>query len=80
MTKTEKEKCEQLVEEAINKCLESKEEYKKYSSCRKEGNLIDAHLALRKADQHYGFAEGIYYSLVVLRYESKKMRQLTELI
>lgn len=80
MTKIEKRRCEQLALEAITKCLESKEEYKSWDNCKKNNDSMAAHLALRKADQHYGFAEGIYYSLVVLRYESEKMKQLTELI
>lgn len=80
MTKTEKEKCEQLVEEAITKCLESKEEYKNWESCKKNNDSMGAHLVLRKADQDYGYAEGIHQALAVIGYSSVSMEELSDLI
>lgn len=80
MTKIEKRRCEQLAQEAINKCLKSKEEYKNWESCKKNNDSMGAHLALRKADQDYGYAEGIYQALVVVGYDSESMEELSDLI
>ena len=80
MTKIEKRRCEQLALEAITKCLKSKEEYKSWDNCKKNNDSMGAHLALRKADQHQGYAEGIYQALVVLGYNSESMKEFSELI
>lgn len=80
MTKAEKAKCKQLAEEALLKYNYSEEAYEKYTRCRKEGNLTGAHVALREADQDWGYAEGIYQALAIIGYKGKEMEKLTEMI
>lgn len=80
MTKQEKLKCEKLADESIRKAKESKEEFENYNLLEKAGNLIDAGVALRKGDQAYGYAMGIYQALVCVGYKSDRMKELTELL
>lgn len=80
MTKQEKLNCEKLTDEAIRNAKESKEEYDKYNLLEKDGSLIDAGVALRKADQTYGYAQGIYQALVCIGYKGEKMERLAGLL
>ena len=80
MTKAEKAKCKQLADEALVKLNDSEEEYEKYEKCKKKGNMTDAHIALRDADQDWGYAQGIYQALVVIGYRGKEMEELSEKI
>ena len=66
MTKAEYGKCEKLMEDAINKAKASAGEYKRYELFLQNGNPINAEVEQRKADQHYGYAEGIYQTLALL--------------
>lgn len=79
MTKTEYKKCENLMEEAIRKAIQSDEEYKTYNQLLNE-NIIKAETELRKADQHYGEAIGINQVLVTLDFKHDKMKELSHLL
>lgn len=78
MTKIEKARCENLIEEARRNLNNSDVEYSKSERLQKEGKIIDAECALRNADQLRGYAEGIYQALVVIGYYSTRMKDLTE--
>jgi len=79
MTKVEYEKCEKLMEEAIIKIEQANEEFKAYSQLLFE-NILKAETEQRKADQHYGYAEGIYQALSVIGFKHEDMKKLANLI
>lgn len=79
MTKIEKQRCENLIEEAERNLNNSNMEYSKYERLKEE-KKIDAECALRNADQLRGYAEGIYQALTVIGYYSASMEELTEII
>ncbi len=80
MTKIEIKKCERLMREAIWKANNSNEDYKAYERLSKEGKIIEAEVALRKADQHIGYAEGINQVLVSLGFKHEDMKILGDLL
>lgn len=79
MTKLEYEKCEKLMEEAIMKIRQANEEYKAYNQLLNE-DTIKAEVEQRKADQHYGYAEGINQVLATLGFKHDRMKELSNLL
>lgn len=80
MTKKEKNLCEIRMDNAILKALNSKEEYEKYERLKKAGDEVEAEIALRRADQEIGYAEGVNDLLVSLGFKHEKMKTLSELL
>ena len=80
MTKTEYVKCEKLMEDAIQKVEDSKREYSRYEFLSQKGDAIKAEVEQRKADQHYGYAEGINQVLATLGFKHDRMKELSELL
>lgn len=80
MTKKEKNLCEIRMDNAILKALNSKEEYEKYERLKKAGDEVEAEIALRRADQETGYAEGVNDLLVSLGFKHEKMKTLSELL
>lgn len=80
MTKIEYSKCEKLVEEAILKTKQAEEEYKEADRYLNVGNRIAWEVEQRKADQHYGYAEGINQVLVTLGFKHDRMKELSGLL
>lgn len=79
MTKIENGKCEKLMEEAINNAKQADEEYKTCIQLLNECK-IGADTEQRKADQHYGYADGIRQALATLGFKHDRMKELTELL
>ena len=79
MTKVEYGKCVKLMEEAIRKAKQSDEEYKAYNQLLNE-DAINAEVEQKKADQNYGYAEGINQVLVTLGFKHDRMKELSELL
>lgn len=80
MTKTEYGKCEKLMEDAIRKAEDSKREYSRHELLLQKGDIIHAEVEQRKADQHYGYAEGINQVLATLGFKHDRMKELSELL
>lgn len=79
MTKIEYKKCEKLIEEAITTVKQAQKEYDKSEDC--QVNCDNEWITeQRKADQHYGYAEGIIQALSVLGFQHDKMKDLSELL
>lgn len=82
MTKIEYGKCEKLMEDAISKAKQADEEYKeseKYTLLANY-NETEHEIEQRKADQHYGYAEGINQVLATLGFKHDRMKELSELL
>ena len=82
MTKVEYGKCEKLMEEAIRKAKQAQEEYKeseKYTLLENY-NEVQSQIEQRKADQHYGYAEGINQALSVIGFKHDRMKILGSLL
>lgn len=73
MTKLEYGKCIKLMEEAIREAKQANEEYEK-------SNYSDYEVWQIKADQHYGYAEGINQVLVTLGFRHDRMNELSNLL
>lgn len=80
MTKIEKQRCEKLIEKAKENLNLSDMYWKDYEKLKERENKTDTEIAMRQADQHKGYAEGIYQALVVIGYSSASMKELTERI
>ena len=80
MTKVENMRCKKLMEEAIRKANDSKEDYRAYKKLLKDGKQIDAECKLRVADQKIGYAEGIRQALVCIGFTHERMKELDELL
>lgn len=80
MTKLEYEKCEKLMQEAIQNAKQSKKEYEEFNQYSKKNDTIKAEIEQRKADQHYGYAEGINQVLATLDFRHDRMKELSELL
>lgn len=79
MTKIEYGKCEKLMLDAIQKAKQADEEYKAYNQLIKN-DMIKAEIEQRKADQHYGYAEGINQAWAVIGFKHDKMKELSKLL
>lgn len=80
MTKIENILCEKLMNDAIKKANNSKEDYKTYEKLLKDGKKVDAECRLRLADQEIGYAEGIRQALVCIGFSHNRMKELDELL
>ena len=80
MTKVENNRCEILMEDAIRKANDSKEDYRSYEKLLKDGKQVDAACKLRIADQEKGYAEGIRQALVCIGFTHERMKELDELL
>ncbi|MDU7030124.1 hypothetical protein [Robinsoniella peoriensis] len=80
MTKDENKKCEKLMDYAIQKGKDVKEEFALYEELLKQNEEVKAALEQRKADQHYGEIVGISQFLTSLGFHHEKMKQLYNLI
>jgi len=77
MTKTENQKCEKLMIEAICSVEESD---MLLAEMRVQEDTIDYEITLRRAEQKYGYALGINQALVSLGFKHKKMEKLQKLL
>ena len=77
MTKTENQKCEKLMIEAI---CSVKESDMLLAEMRVQEDTIDYEITLRRAEQKYGYALGINQVLVSLGFKHKKMEKLQKLL
>lgn len=80
MTKIENILCEKLMNDAIKKANNSKEDYKTYEKLLKDGKKVDAECRLRLADQEIGYAEGIRQALACIGFSHNRMKELDELL
>lgn len=80
MTKDENKKCEKLMNYAIQKGKDVKEEFALYEELLKQNEEVKAALEQRKADQYYGEIVGISQVLTSLGFQHEKMKQLHNLI
>lgn len=80
MTKVENMRCKKLMEEAIRKANDSKEDYRAYKRLLNDGKQVDAECKLRLADQEIGYAEGIRQALVCIGFTHERMKELDELL
>lgn len=79
MTKTEREKCEKLMNQAIRNMKSSNEYWNEYEKAKKENRVADAEVAMRKFDYHRGNADGVYDALVTIGFQHEEMKKLCEL-
>lgn len=80
MTTKEKQKCENLLGEAISKATLARLEYSEAEKYEKNHDDVNAEISFRKGDNHMGYAYGIHQILAVLGYKSGKMRELENLM
>lgn len=80
MTKLEYGKCEKLMEEAITNAKDAQMGYKKYNDYLADEERGFAELEQRKADQNYGYAEGIYNVLDALDFKHDRIKELLKLL
>ncbi len=79
MTKNEIKKCENLMYEAIMCAKEAMQSYKDHNSLLSQ-NTTKAAIELRRADQKYGYAEGVNQTLATLGFKHDDMNTLGELL
>jgi len=77
MTKTENQKCEKLMIEAICSVEESE---MLFAEMRVQEDTMDYETTQRKADQKYGYALGINQALVSLGFKHERMKELQKLL
>lgn len=80
MTKKEIIKCTKLMNKAIKTLKESKDLYQKSEEYLKNGNELEWETNQRKADQYYGYAEGINQVLVEIGFKHENMKILSNLL
>ena len=79
MRKRERDKCDRLIEEAVRNISYAQAKWNRYEKCKKEGNAVEAEIALRNFEYHIGYAEGIKQSLECIGYLAGKLKELNEL-
>lgn len=77
MTKVEYTNCEKLMEEAIQKAKQAKEEFYKV---RLEKDIISKNILLATAHRHLGYADGINQTLACIGFKHDRMKELSELL
>lgn len=77
MTKLEYEKCKKVMEEAIRKAEQAKEEFDK---ARLEKDIYDLQMLMESAQNHLGYAEGIQQTLATIGFKHERMKELGKLI
>ncbi len=80
MNKTEYQKCEKLMYEAIRNAKQSQEDYAESEKYKKNENNIEWEIKQRQGDQHFGYAQGINQVLVTIGFKHDDMKKLSELI
>lgn len=80
MTKREKDKCEELLNEAAFNLEKADAEWKDYEDAKTGGYDDDEEFSLRQFENHRGYSEGIYHALAVLGYKSEKMMKISKRI
>ena len=91
MKKYERDKCFELMDEALRSIQCAQREWKKYEQykdgriempdeLKEEDNSIEAEIALREFEYHRGYAEGINQVLVSIGVRHEKMKELNEII
>lgn len=77
MTKAECVRCEKLMEEAIQKAKQAKEEFDKAAS---EKDITSKNILLEMAQNHLGYADGINQTLVCIGFKHERMKELGNLL
>ena len=77
MTKVEYTRCEKLMEEAIQKAKQAKEEFNKAES---EKDITSKILLLGMAQNHLGYVDGINQTLVCIGFKHERMKELGNLL
>ena len=77
MTKVEYTRCEKLMEEAIQKAEQAKEEFDKAKS---EKDIYNLQILMESAQNHLGYAQGINQVLVTLGFKHERMKELGKLL
>lgn len=77
MTKVEYEKCEKLMEEAIQKAEQAKKEFDK---AELENDFVSKNILLAMAHSHLGYADGINKTLVCIGFKHERMKELEDLL
>lgn len=77
MTKVEYTRCEKLMEEAIQKAKQAKEEFAQFETC---DVFSDKFILLQYAHNHLGYAEGINQTLVCIGFKHERMKDLKNLL
>lgn len=80
MTKIENNKCKTLMYEAIKKAESAEMEYTEAEKHLADANELEWETEQRKADQHIGYAQGIYQVLSVIGFKHEDMKKLASLI
>ncbi|MBQ3422312.1 MAG: hypothetical protein IJH34_11745 [Romboutsia sp.] len=78
MTNVEKNKCEKLINQAIQELIGSNELYEDDKKGNKDSKL--ATIQLRLADNKRGYAEGMYNALATIGYKSEKLNKFSQLL
>ncbi|WP_394884979.1 hypothetical protein [Clostridium butyricum] len=78
MTKIEKNKCEKLINQAIQELIGANELYEDDKEKNKDSKI--ATIQIRLADNKRGYAEGMYNALVAVGYKSEKLDKFTQLL
>ena len=77
MTKVEYAKCEKLMEEAIRKAEQAKEEFDEAVT---ENDVVNKSVLLGLAHNHLGYADGINQTLVCIGFKHERMKELGNLL
>ena len=80
MTKIEKNKCKELMYEAIRNAKSAEDEYTESKNHLANANELEWEIEQRKADQHFGYAQGIYQVLSVIGFQHVDMKKLSSLL
>ena len=80
MTKTEREQCEKLMNQAIMEMERLDEYWNEYEKAKKDNRIADAEAAMRQFDYKRGYADGIYDVLATIDFRHERMKELCELI
>lgn len=78
MTKIEKNKCEKLINQAIQELIGANELYEDDKKKNKDSKI--ATMQIRLADNKRGYAEGMYNALATVGYKSEKLDKFTQLL
>ncbi len=78
MTKIEKNKCEKLINQAIQELIGANELYEDDKKENKDSKI--ATMQIRLADNKRGYAEGMYNALVTVGYKSEKLNKFEQLL
>lgn len=80
MTLMEKAKMKHLLDEAIATAKSSNIEFERMTQYRKMGQVVEAEISQRKADNYRGYAEGIHQALALFHCKFNEMEELEKLL